>query len=214
MSTIDAKTLELITSKICHDLISPIGAINNGLEIMEEMGPDSGMDVTDLIASSAQIASAKLKAFRLAYGAGGSDANIKLSDAHSALQGILDHERRLSQDWDPSVKIGPEMLPKGTAKMIACFLLLAMECLPKGGVLRVSTGDEGQVIISGEGENPILKDGFEGCIHQTISLQDVSPALTHAFMTGFLAKDYGFDVVNIERTEGKLIFALQLPTAS
>jgi len=69
--TIDTDILELMASKVCHDLISPIGAVNNGIEFLTEMGPDAGEEVTDLIAFSASQASAKLKAFRMAYGVGG-----------------------------------------------------------------------------------------------------------------------------------------------
>ena len=76
--------LEALSSKICHDLISPIGAVNNGLEILEELGADAGEEVIELISFSAAQASAKLRAFRMVYGSGGSDNNLKASDAHEA----------------------------------------------------------------------------------------------------------------------------------
>lgn len=211
MTTLDAKTLELIASKICHDLISPIGAINNGLEIFEEMGPDAGADVTGLIASSAQVASSKLQAYRLAYGAGGSDGNLKPEDAHSALAGILEHEARLSQDWDFNINFGSEMLPTAIAKMLTAFLLLTMECLPKGGVLSVAAGDNGEVIIKGAGDNAALRDGFTEALHQTAQLEDLSPAATHAYMTGLLAKHYGYGIQSIDEAADSITFVLSTP---
>ena len=67
-----------VASRICHDLISPVGAINNGVEFMEEMGedPEQRKDALGLISHSASQASAKLQAFRIAYGAGGRDNNV------------------------------------------------------------------------------------------------------------------------------------------
>jgi histidine phosphotransferase ChpT len=86
---IDVAMLEVLASKICHDLISPIGAVNNGVELIEDMGPDAGPEATALIAFSAQQASAKLQAFRMAYGIGGADSNIKPEDVHKAIE-LLD----------------------------------------------------------------------------------------------------------------------------
>lgn len=207
--TIDAKTLELICSKICHDMISPIGAINNGIEIFEEMG--GGDEVMELIATSADLASAKLKAYRIAYGAGGSDATVKPSDAHTAIAGILEHEKRITQDWDPSASLGPEMLPPGTAKMLTAFLLLTLECLPRGGTISVKAHGDNMIAIEAKGDKPLLKDGFEECLRQTASLSDLSPALTHAFMTGFLAKHYKFDVVEVQHDDSHVAMILKLP---
>ena len=98
---IDIEILEVLASKICHDLISPIGAVNNGVEILEEMGPDAGPDVTELIAYSAASASAKLKAYRLAYAAGGADINLKPEDVHEAIEGIVAKDNKIQQNWDP-----------------------------------------------------------------------------------------------------------------
>ncbi|MEM7679932.1 MAG: histidine phosphotransferase family protein [Pseudomonadota bacterium] len=207
--TIDAKTLELISSKICHDLISPIGAINNGVEIFQEMG--GGEDVMDLIATSADLASAKLKAYRIAYGAGGSDATIKPSDAHTVIAGILEHEKRITQEWDPSASLGPEMLPTGTAKMLTAFLLLTLECLPRGGVISAAAGDDNTIVIEATGESPLLKDGFEDCLRQSVNLVDLSPTLTHAFMTGFLAKHYKFDIMSVEHDDTRIAMIVKLP---
>ena len=215
MSTsINAKTLELITSKVLHDLISPIGAINNGVEIFQEMGDDAGEEVIDLIASSAAIASAKLKAYRIAYGAGGADANLKPADAHQAFADILEHEKRVTQDWDPGAPLfDGEESPTGLTKILVAFLLLALECLPRGGVVSVKKSDdqENTIVIQAEGNAPLLKEGFEDCLRQNASLEDLSPALTHAFMTGFIALNYGFSLNSINHTDTSLQLKVALP---
>jgi hypothetical protein len=97
---IDAVMLEVLASKICHDLISPIGAVNNGVELIEDMGPDAGPEATALIAFSAQQASAKLQAFRMAYGTGGADANIKPDDVFKAIELIINQDKKIKQEWN------------------------------------------------------------------------------------------------------------------
>lgn len=116
--TIDTDILELMASKICHDLISPIGAVNNGIEFLTEMGPDAGEEVTDLIAFSASQASAKLKAYRMAYGAGGADDSIKPEEVHRAIEDIVGAEKKIVQEWDPYAPLGYEDRPKAFARCL------------------------------------------------------------------------------------------------
>lgn len=138
--SIDTGILELVCSKLCHDLISPIGAINNGVEFLEDMGSGSD-EVTSLIAYSAQQASAKLQAYRMAYGAGGADDTIKPEDVQKAIQGMIGGDNKIKQEWDAWGNLGyGDDRPHGYCKILICALLLAIECLPKGGVLSVSAG--------------------------------------------------------------------------
>ncbi len=100
MPSIDFRVLEILTSKICHDLISPIGAVNNGVEFMQEMGLEDAGDGLDLIAFSAQQAGAKLHAYRMAYGAGGADNSIKPEDVYDAIQDVIGPDNKIRQAWD------------------------------------------------------------------------------------------------------------------
>ncbi len=213
MSTIDARTLELMASKICHDLISPIGAINNGLEIFEEMGPEAGADVIELIASSAQIASAKLKAYRLVYGAGGADSNIRAQDIYNIMDGLLEHEKRLTQDWDPAITLGSEIPPKAFYKILTSLLLLTMDCLPKGGVLSVGTNSDQNIVVTGRGEGAAFRDGFSEALDNSANLEDLSPATTHAFMTGLLVKHYSYEIISVEAGDNAINFTFKSPSA-
>lgn len=213
MSKIDISVLELLASKICHDLISPIGAVNNGLEIFEELGPDAGEDVTALISFSASQASAKLRAYRIAYGAGGADSSIKPEDVHKAIQDIVGAEDKITQEWDPYADFFPmnEMgeRPTGFSKLLVCALLLAMECLPRGGTLRVSGGDNGAIIISGHGENAALKKGFAACIDGKISPSDLEPSMTHPHISALLAQHYGIQLTCAQAGENSVEFSLK-----
>ena len=127
-----AAVMEMLASRICHDIISPVGAINNGIELMQEMGPEGVDDGLELVAYSANQSSAKLAAFRLAYGAGGRDPHMKPEDVQKIFGALIKDEGKISQTWDPFGNLGPDPLPLGYCKMLMCAMMLAMECLPKG----------------------------------------------------------------------------------
>ena len=91
---ISAAVLELLASRICHDLISPVGAVNNGVEFLEEMGADAGAEAIQLIAHSARQASVRLQAFRICYGTGGRDSNIKPEDIKKAFEALTPGRQR------------------------------------------------------------------------------------------------------------------------
>lgn len=190
----DIKILELLASKICHDLISPVGAISNGIEILEEMGPDAGDEVTALIASSTTQANAKLKTLRLVYGLGGADSNIRIADIHALFGEFIESEKRLSHDWNPHDDFGIEPKP-GFAKMLLCTLILVSETLPKGGVISVKAGEENTILVTGKGENANFQEIFLHALEHKTSLEDLSPKHVHAYVTGLFAQNYGFEII-------------------
>ncbi len=208
-TTLDIHFLELLTSKICHDLISPIGAVNNGVEFLEEMGADAGEEVTSLIAFSANQASAKLQAFRLAYGTGGADSNLKPEDAFKAIAGVVDPDGKIKQDWDAYGDIGHDERPTGFIKILTAGLLLAMEGLPKGGTLSVSKGDNDSTVISAQGENAALKNEVVQALSLSLSSNQLEPKYVHGHMTGLLSSHYGF-TISYNQTEPDQAFNITI----
>jgi len=203
MSTsVDIGILELLASKVCHDLISPIGAVNNGIEFLEDMGPDAGKEVTDLIAFSAGQASAKLKAYRMAYGAGGADDSIKPEEVHLAIQDIVGAEDKVTQDWDAYGDFGyGDDRPKAFCKMLICGLILAMDSMPKGGTLHVGAGKEsGQTLITANGEDASIREQSGEALTLAMSREGLEPKYMHAYMTGLLGMAYGysFSIINAD----------------
>ncbi len=195
MSTeIDISILELLASKVCHDLISPIGAVNNGIEFLEDMGPDAGKEVTDLIAFSAGQASARLKAYRMAYGSGGADDSIKPEEVHETIQGIVGAEDKVTQDWDAYGDLGyGDDRPKAFCKMLICALLLAMDSMPKGGTLNVGAGqNNGQTLVTAKGENASIREQSDEALTLAITRENLEPKYVHAYMTGLLGQAYGY----------------------
>ncbi|MFK7840465.1 MAG: histidine phosphotransferase family protein [Bdellovibrionales bacterium] len=198
MPKIDIRILEILTSKVCHDLISPIGAVNNGVEFMQEMGVEDAADGLDLIAFSAQQASAKLTAYRMAYGSGGADNSIKPEDVYNIIQDIVGAESKITQDWDKDAPIclNEETFerPTGFGKILICGLLLAMDCLPKGGVLSVTHDGDKDFTIFAKGENSDFRDGTQPALTHKISSDDLEPKNVHPYVMGLLAEQYGFSV--------------------
>ncbi len=210
-----AAVLEMLASRICHDIISPVGAINNGIELMQELGPDGVDDGLELIAYSANQSTAKLAAFRLAYGAGGNDPHIKPEDVQKIFGELIRAEGKISQTWDPYGNLGPDPLPLGYCKMLMCSLMLAMECLPKGGYISVRPGDSsvegGQSLIIAEGEGANVRDQVEEALKQEIEPEDIDPRLVHPYAISVLADSYGYKIALKSQAEGRIEFTLDCP---
>src|SRR5205823_6107014 len=133
----------LLCSRVCHDLISPVGAVVNGLEVLEEdKDEETKTFALDLIKKSAHQASARLQFCRLAFGAAGSaGAAIDLGDAQAVARGFLeDGKTRL--EWN----LPRELLPKNRVKLLLNLLMLAGQTIPRGGTLTVDAVGSGETM--------------------------------------------------------------------
>lgn len=132
--TLSLRHIELLSSKICHDLISPVSAINNGVEIVEEMGADDA--ALSIIADSAQLAQKKLKFLRMAYGMGSykTEESNRFSETKNVIHEFFDNQN-IKINWlidETTVFSAVE------CKIILNILILLKEALPKGGILHIS----------------------------------------------------------------------------
>ncbi len=208
-----ASVIELLASRICHDLVSPVGAINNGVEFMEEVGddPEQRKDAMGLIAHSASQASAKLMAFRIAYGSGGRDPNIKPEDVQKAMSQLISADGKISQTWDPYGNLGPKPLPYGYCKMLMCAMMLVMECLIKGGYISVRPGEGNQTIVIAEGDSVLLRDNVADALSLEISPDDLDPRLVHPYAIGTIAEHYGYTIRIKDKREDRVTFEINCP---
>ncbi len=125
----------LLCSRVCHDIISPVGAINNGLELLDEGGADE--DAMALIRASAVNASARLQFARIAFGAAGSAGmQIDTGDAQSVATAFISNEKP-DLEWHGA----RALLPKNQVKLLLNLLLVANSAIPRGGKLRVYLED-------------------------------------------------------------------------
>lgn len=165
----DLDLAALLCSRICHDLISPVGAIVNGLEVLEEQNDEEMKTFAlDLIRKSARQASARLQFCRLAFGASGSaGASIDLGDAENVARGFLEDEKtKLS--WS----LPRALLPKNRVKLMLNLLVLAAQTIPRGGTITAEPIGEGERMgfkVTAQGQNaripqalPPLLTGMNG----------------------------------------------------
>lgn len=210
------KLIELMASKVCHDLISPIGAVSNGVEFLEEASGGEGMDAeaVNLIAFSAGQAAAKLKLFRLAYGAGGSDPSIKPEDVHKAFGEYISGDRRVVQDWNPHASMGIADPPPGFCKVLACLLLVMIDTLPKGGTVRAFDGADGTLHLKSEGEHAGFREGYREALTGAAGAQMLEPKTIHPYLTRVLAAHYGYSILVSGAQEGSVLLSLSAAAAS
>ncbi|WP_439529336.1 histidine phosphotransferase ChpT [Pannonibacter sp.] len=154
----------LVSSRICHDIISPVGAIINGLEVLDD---DNAGDMRefamDLIRKSARQASAKLQFARLAFGAAGSaGAEIDLGDAQSVATALMENEKS-NLNW----QVDRHLMPKNLVKLLLNLLLIANQCVPRGGeiVIRM-TGEPSKpnFELTAKGVNPRIPLGMQATL--------------------------------------------------
>lgn len=177
---IDIRVLELLCSRICHDLISPVTAINNGMELLEDDPGDMLDDIRDLLMNSASEGAGKLQYFRLAYGLGGDpDGEVGIGTAADLTVRLEKHEKS-SISWPADRE---RMLPRLVIKSAMNMVLMGIEALPRGGEITVSFDDGGiQVLAAGQGarvEEESLKTLSPGT-----SVETVTPRSIQTYFTG------------------------------
>src|ERR1700749_2006556 len=131
----------LLVSRVCHDLVSPLGAVVNGLEVLEdERDPAMRADALKIVASSAAQALARIQFMRIAFGAAGSaGAELDLGEIGRLVTGLLEGGK-VQLVWNV-----PKLYwAKDWAKLLMNATLLAADCLPRGGVVTVQAGPEAE----------------------------------------------------------------------
>ena len=145
----DLDLAALLCSRVCHDIISPVGAIANGLELMDDPETDAAMKATalDMVRSSAKTATAKLKFCRIAVGASGAaGAHIDMGEAGEIAKDFVGDEK-VKLDW----QVPRENRPKAEVKLLLNMLLMAIAGIPRGGLVTVMVeGRNFRVVAKGE----------------------------------------------------------------
>lgn len=196
----------LLCSRICHDIISPVGAINNGLELLEEGGADE--DAMMLIKSSAINASARLQFARIAFGAAGSaGVQIDTGDAQQVAQEYFKNEKA-ELSWE-----GPRvLLPKNKVKLLLNLILIGNAAIPRGGSLavRLEHGDseEPRFVITAKGRMLRVPPKFLELHSGTAPEDPIDAHSVQPYYTMLLAEESGM-VISINATAEDIIFAAQ-----
>ena len=179
----------LLCSRVCHDLISPVGAIVNGLEVLEEAKDEETKTFAlDLIKKSANTASAKLQFCRIAFGAAGSaGAQIDTGDAEKISRGFLE---------DDKTKIAwnlPRLyMAKNRVKLVLNMLLIASQTIPRGGKLTVDPIGEGDAVgikVTATGTNAKFLPAVPALLAAESGAEPLDAHHIQPFYAGLLAQD-------------------------
>ena len=200
----------LLCSRLCHDLLSPVGALNNGLELLaDETDPQMREQCMGLLGDSARSTAGKLKFFRLAFGAaGGYGEQIPLHEIRAAVEGVFPAGGRLDVQW----MVDGDGLPKPAAKLLLNLVMIAGEALPRGGTLAIVAEQRAGVAeIAVRGEGP--KITFDPSLRATLSGSgELSTRTAAAFMVQSLAEQAGGHILISGPDEPFLMFGARLPT--
>jgi histidine phosphotransferase ChpT len=189
MNAVDLASL--LCSRLCHDLMSPVGALNNGIELLaDETDPDMREKCLELLADSARTTANKLKFFRLAFGAGGGfGEEIDTREAQAAIEGLFGAEGKVELGW----VVESDKLPKGAVKLLLNLALLAGDALVRGGRLDVGAERaEGRIELAVRAEGPrILLDRVLRETLATGGKGSVEPRAAGAWLAHSLAAEAG-----------------------
>ena len=191
-SSIEALDLAaLLCSRVCHDLISPVGAIVNGLEVLEEAKDEETKNFAlELIKKGANNASAKLQFCRIAFGAAGSaGAQIDLGDAQTVARGFLEDDKT-KLEWNlPRV-----LMVKNKVKLLLNMLLIAGQAIPRGGKLTIDPIGDGDAMgfkVSATGTNAKILATTPPLLAGDIGGEPLNAHHIQPFYAGLLARAVG-----------------------
>ncbi len=133
----------LLCSRLCHDMLSPVGALSNGLELLtEEKDPQMRARCFELLEQSARASADKLKFFRLAFGAaGGFGDAVPAAEPRALIEALVGNNGRITLNW----AVAGDMLPKGVVKTLLNLGLIAIEALVRGGTLDIALETRGKM---------------------------------------------------------------------
>jgi len=191
----------LLCSRVCHDVISPVGAIVNGLEVLEEDKDESMREFAlDLIRKSAHTASARLQFCRLAFGAAGSaGAAIDTGDAEKVARGLIADDRT-KLIWEAP----RAYMPKNKVKLALNLCLIAAACIPRGGVMHViieGEADDIRMSVAVKGPNLKLASHVADLLEGRSESGVVDAHGIQPYFTGLVARSSGMGVTVVATSD-------------
>ncbi|MGB1209315.1 MAG: histidine phosphotransferase family protein, partial [Paracoccaceae bacterium] len=178
----------LVTSRLCHDLVSPVGAINNGLELLDLSGGDQSGPEMALIRDSVEAASARIKFFRMAFGHFDAGQHVAMRDVQQTLS-ALNKEARVKTHWAQT-----DSIPRHDAQLGFLAALCIQLALPRGGTCHITSHSTGGLTITGTGTHiqydSDLWDRLAAGGHM-----DVTPAQVQFALLPLLAEQAGYALI-------------------
>jgi len=214
MTSFDLKLAEMLASRLCHDLVNPIGAVANGVELMSEFCDTMQKDALDLVASSADSAMKRVAFFRVAYGFAGHDEGQSILEVRGLADGFL-AGGKVALAWPPGPDDAALGLPRSGLKLLLALVALGAETLPRGGSLAVTvespvgarvvaTGTGARIEASSEAILAAFKAG------KTPALEALEAKSVGAAYAARLAREIGADLA-VEAAQDRITLGFRHP---
>jgi histidine phosphotransferase ChpT len=200
---VDFRVLELLCGRLCHDLISPVGAINNGIELLDDDDPEFVKEAMALIGQSAKKAGQRLEFYRFAYGTAGTGASgASTIDARECALALLEGGK-VRCDWEAAVSA----LPLPWQRLACNLVMVAADALPRGGAVavRALAGAAPGLEVTAEGDSVNLPEEQRAALAASAPADALTPRNVHAFYTNRLAQQIGARLALAEAAPGRAV---------
>ena len=211
---VDFRVVQLLCSRLCHDLVGPAGAVNAGLELMGDDGAatDEALALVDL---SAQQVTRRLAFYRAAFGLGGDSGGVSiLADARMLTDDFLSGGK-VSLDWPTDAPTDAKRLVSGAAiKLLLNLALLGVESLPRGGSLSVRVADlpDGMgIAMTASGNNARFKEELRNAMNPNVAADELSARTVQGYFSTRLAEQLATSIEISEGPDGSVRLAAVVP---
>lgn len=201
----------LLCSRLCHDMLSPVGALSNGLELLrDERDPEMRHRCMELLEQSARISADKLKFFRLAYGAaGGFGDTVPAEEPRGLVEALVGDNGRVALAWSVSV----ETLSKPAVKVLLNLAAIGLDALPRGGELQVgveSRDGATEIAVRAAGAKVAFDAAIGHALDGTLPEGELSGRTAPAHFIRLIAEEQGGGL-QYALTDGALVMGAVLP---
>ena len=190
----DLQLAELMAARLCHDLVGPIGAVANGIELLGDAGGSPDPEVTGLIAVSARQATRRLQWFRVAFGsASGLPTSAMFAETRRLAMGLFE-EGRVTLDWGAPDAAAEATASRAAAKLALNLSLFALECLPRGGSVRVRIVPNGVAVkinVAAEGPAARIPEDMQLALREGVAIGELTPKSIPAYLAARLVAQTG-----------------------
>ena len=210
----DSQSIDLaamLCSRLCHDMLSPVGALNNGLELLAmEDDPEMRKNVIALLEQSASTSTNKLKFFRLAFGAaGGFGDRVDVQEPKALIEALAADKQKIEVHW----AIEAANIAKPAVKVLLNFAQIAIDALVRGGTLDIGAevrDGNCEIVVRAVGSKVAFDDNIGKALDGTLDRSDLSSRTAAAHMIHLLAEQSGGGI-QYARTDETLVLGAILP---
>ena len=201
----------MLCSRLCHDMLSPVGALSNGLELLaDEQDPEMRAQCMELLEKSAKISTDKLKFFRLAFGAaGGYGEAVPVEEAQEVITSLAEDAKRVTLNW----AVTESTLPKPAVKVLLNLSQIALDALVRGGTLDIGAERRQgniEIVARAKAERIAFDETIGRALQDEIAPEEITSRTAAAHMIAILADEMGGGL-QYALSDGALVLGAVLP---